>query len=56
MEETKLTIQNVIDAASDLYDNWGFGRARIRQFLEALLDSGKAEEFDIEAVFDLIVG
>lgn len=56
MEETKLTTQNVIDAATDLYDNWGFGRARIRQFLQALLDGGKTEEFDIEKVFDLVVG
>jgi hypothetical protein len=54
----KFTTQDVIDMASELYDNKGFTRAHIRQFLYALVDNGKwdASWDTVERVFDLIVG
>lgn len=53
--KTKFTTQDVIDMGADLYDNKGFTRESIRLFLSALLDNGCAE-FDLERVYDLIVG
>lgn len=54
----KFTTQDVIDMASELYDNKGFSRADIRIFLKVLVDHGKWEATDskFESVYDLIVG
>ena len=49
------TTQDVIDMGVELYDDKGFTRENIRIFLQCLLDNGKAD-FDLERVFDLIVG
>lgn len=51
----KLTVQDVVEIASDLYDNKGFTRSDIRIFLKVLIDTKKAD-FDLERVYDLIVG
>lgn len=51
----KFTTQDVIDMGVELYDEKGFTRENVRTFLQCLLDNGKAE-FDLERVYDLIVG
>lgn len=54
----KFTTQDMIDMASDLYDNKGFSRRDIHIFLTAERDCGKWDASDdtISRVFDLIVG
>lgn len=51
----KFTTQEVINKGADLYDNKGFLRQFIWEWLKSLLDNGSAE-FDLERVYDLIVG
>lgn len=48
------TTRDIIDCAVKLYDEEGFSRSDIRFFLECWLRLGA--EFDLESVFDLIVG
>ena len=54
----KFTTQDVIDMASELFDEKGFTRANIRIFLTVLRDNAKweASPDTLERVFDLIVG
>ena len=51
----KLTTQDVIDIAVELYDNKGRSRGDIYFLLKQLKDSDAAD-FDIDRVFDLVVG
>ena len=51
----KLTTQDIIDIAVDLYENRGFTRQKILVFLQAVLDHEIAT-FDIDRIFDLVVG
>lgn len=50
----RFTTQEVINMACERWDQ-GFDRWQIKAFLQSLLDSNEAE-FDIERVFDLVVG
>lgn len=52
------TTQDVIDMASELYDDNGFTRENIRTFLKVLVDNGKwdAPGDTFERVYDMIVG
>ena len=50
----KLTLQEVIDLAVELYDDKGFSRSDIWIFLRALQALGS--DFDLDRVFDLVVG
>lgn len=52
------TTQDVIDMASELYDDKGFTRENIRIFLTVLRDNGKwdAPGDTLERVYDMIVG
>ena len=52
------TTQDVIDMASELYDDKGFTRENIRTFLKVLMDNGKwdASGDTFERVYDMIVG
>ena len=52
------TTQDVIDMASELYDDKGFTRENIRIFLTVLRDNGKwdAPCDTIERVYDMVVG
>jgi hypothetical protein len=52
----KFTTQDVIDMGADLYDNYRFTREQIRMWLTILLNSGRTESFEVEPIFDLIVG
>lgn len=54
----KFTTQDMIDMASDLYDNNGLSRWEVHAFLTAERDCGlwDASDDTIERVFDLIVG
>ena len=52
----KFTTQQVIDMGAKLYDEEGFTRSQIRAWLTILVNNGWAEEFDTEAIYDLIVG
>lgn len=54
----KFTTQDVIDMASELYDDKGFTRSDIHIFLKVLKDNNKwdASQETLERVFDLIVG
>lgn len=54
----KFSTQDVIDMASDLYDNKGFTRENIHIFLSVLRNHGQwdATHDDLERVYDLIVG
>lgn len=52
----KFTTQDVVDMGTDLYDNYRFTREQIRMWLTILLNSGRTESFEIEPIFDLIVG
>lgn len=56
--KAKFTTQDMIDMASDLYDNKGMSRLDIHIFLTAERDCGlwDASDETIERVFDLIVG
>jgi hypothetical protein len=49
------TNQQVIDMGVALYATEGVTRATIRKWLEILLEN-KCAEFDIETMFDIIVG
>lgn len=51
----KFTMQDVIDMGAELYDKKGFTREQIWQWLTILQDNDLAE-FDLYAVYDLIVG
>ena len=51
----KLTTQDIIDIAVDLYENQGFNRNDIYTFLRAVKANGIAS-FDIDRIFDLVVG
>lgn len=53
--KAKFTTQEVIDMGADFYDNKGFTRAAIKQWLIGLLDNGLAD-FDLERMFDIIIG
>lgn len=53
--EMRFTTQEVIDMGADFYDNKGFTRTAIKVWLIGLLERGYAE-FDLERIFDLIVG
>ena len=52
----KFTTQQVINMGAKLYDEEGFTRSQIRMWLTILLNNGLAEDFDIERMFDIIVG
>lgn len=49
------TTQQVIDMGTNYYDNEGWTRSEILQWLMLLLLNGYAK-FDRNAIFDLIVG
>lgn len=51
----KLTTQDIIDIAVDLYDNKGFNRNEIRTVLKGLL-AYSGSSADIDRIFDLVVG
>lgn len=51
----RITVQDVIEMASDLYDNKGFSRSDVRIFLKVMIDK-KGVDFDLERVYDLVVG
>ena len=52
----KFTTQQVINMGAKLYDEEGFTRSQIKAWLTILLNNGLAEDFDIERMFDIIVG
>ena len=54
----KFTTQDIIDMASELYDDKGFTRENIHIFLTCLRDNGKwdASQDTLERVYDMIVG
>ena len=52
----KFTGQEILDMGAELFDNCGFTRAQIRQWLTILVDNGHTEEINFEAIMDLIVG
>ena len=51
----KFTTQEVINMGAAMYDSREYTRADIKKWLTMLLDNHYAE-FDIERMFDLIVG
>jgi hypothetical protein len=51
----KFTTQEVIKMGAELFDRDGFDRKQIWRWLAFLLDKNYAE-FDLERVYDLIVG
>lgn len=56
--KTKFTAQDIIDMGAELYDNKGFSRIQIKQWLTILIDNGYVDltDADAERLFDLIVG
>ena len=54
----KLTTQDVINMASNLFDNKGYTRADVRIFMNALVSYGmwNVSQDTLERVFDLVVG
>jgi len=58
-QKIKVPVQEIIDLLADRYDNHGFSRGDIRQWLEELLEYGYAQNCtvnDLDRLFDLICG
>lgn len=51
----EFTTQDVINMGAELYDQKGFTRKQIWEWLNVLLDNDLAD-FNLERVYDLIVG